>query len=131
MTASASGDRLRIPPAVIDGVRAIARRAVMMASRAAASAETAPIVRSATLPLVSRGCRPALHPGAEYGIAAGATVLRGRVHRTGTARVVANQLCSKWEGPAAPPQERCTDVIRTGDGRYELFEGTVEFVRIK
>ena len=49
----------------------------------------------------------------------------------GSARVDANQLCSKWDGLGADRQERCTDVYRVGDGRYELFEGRVELQRIK
>ena len=49
----------------------------------------------------------------------------------GSARVDANQLCSKWEGLGADRQERCTDVIRTANERYELFEGIVELIRIK
>jgi len=50
-------------------------------------------------PLVARGCRPLMYPGAAYGVAAGATVIRGRVRWDGTARPV------RWARVVARPAE--------------------------
>jgi hypothetical protein len=50
-------------------------------------------------PLVPRGCRPLLYPGAAYGAAAGATVIRGRVVWEGTSRPV------RWTRVTARPAQ--------------------------
>lgn len=60
-------------------------------------------------PLVPRGCRPQLYPGAAYGFAAGATVVRGRVVWEGTSRAV------RWPRVVARPEQPIDVLDENGD----------------
>jgi len=60
-------------------------------------------------PLVPRGCQPLMYPGAAYGVAAGATVIRGRVVWDGTARAV------RWARVVARPAQPIDVLDENGD----------------